>query len=81
MSKQIDFNKFVNSDCINEKLDVFKGVHNLLEALEFFTSTGTNEWDSYAFKALQVAMKQGIEEIEALKPSIEYMGDFMRDSK
>ena len=74
----IDFGKFVNSDDINERLDVIKGVHNLLGALELSADAGSNPWDRHAFYALQVALGFGIEQIEELKPNIEYMGDFMR---
>ena len=78
--KEIDFSKFVSTDDLEEKLDVFKGVHNLLGALELSSDSGSNVWDKHAYFALQVAMQHGISEIEALKTSIEYMGDFMREA-
>ena len=74
----IDFGKFISEDDINERLDVIKGVHNLLGALELSADAGSNPWDRYAFYALQVALEFGIEQIEELKPNIEYMGNFMR---
>ena len=74
----IDFGKFVGTDDIDERLDVIKGVHNLLGALELASDSGNNKWDRYAFYALQVALSYGIEQIEELKSNIEYMGDFMR---
>jgi len=77
----IDFSKFVNSDDLEESLDVFKGVSNLLNALELSYDSGSNEWDKYAFFALNVAVNHGINEIEALKPNIEYMGDYMREEQ
>ena len=70
----IDFEKFINSDDINEKLDAIKGVYNLLGALEL----SEVEVDRNAFYALQVALEFGIGQIEELTPKIEYMGDFMR---
>ena len=77
-NKNIDFDKFVSTDCIDMSLDVVKGVHNLLNSLELSFDSGTNEWDKNALYALQIALEHGINEIEALKPNIEYMGDFMR---
>ena len=74
----IDFKKFVDSDDIDGRLDVFKGVHNLLIALELSADSGFNDWDKHAFYALQVALQSGIEQMEELKSKIEYMGDFMR---
>ena len=80
MSKAINFNKFVSTDDLEESLDVFKGVHNLLSALELSSDSGSNKWDKHAYFALQVAMQHGINEIEALKPRIDYMGDYMREA-
>ena len=77
-NKNIDFSKFVNSDSLEEALDIIKGVHKLLDALEISNEAGTHEYDKNAFFALQIALGHGIDEIEALKPNIEYMGDFMR---
>ena len=77
-NENIDFGKFVNSDSLEESLDVIKGVHKLLNALELSNAAGTNEYDKNAFFALQIALQHGINEIEELKPNIEYMGDFMR---
>ena len=79
--RDIDFSKFVSTDNINESLDVFKGVHNLLGALELSSDSGSNKWDKHAYFALQVALQYGISEIEALKPNIEYMGDYMREAR
>ena len=39
----IDFKKFVDSDDIDGRLDVFKGVHNLLIALELSADSGFND--------------------------------------
>ena len=77
-NKSIDFSKFVSTDDLEESLDVFKGVHNLLSALELSNDSGSNKWDKHTYFALQIALHHGIREIEALKPNIEYMGDFMR---
>ena len=77
-NNNIDFSRFINSDNLEESLDVIKGVHKLLNALEISNDVGTNEYDKNAFFALQIALQHGIDEIEALKPNIEYMGDFMR---
>ena len=74
----INFDKFVTADDINERLDVIKGIHNLLGSLELSADTGHNKWDKHAFYALQMALSYGIEQMEELKPNIEYMGDFMR---
>ena len=74
----IDFGKFVTPDDIDERLDAIKGVHNLLGSLELSADAGHNKWDKYAYYALQVALSYGIEQLEELKPNIEYMGDFMR---
>ena len=77
-NKSIDFSRFVSTDDLEESLDVFKGVHNLLNALELADDSGSNKWDKHTYFALQIAVNHGIEELEALKPNIEYMGDFMR---
>ena len=77
-NKNIDFDKFVDSDCIDMATDVIKGVHNILNSLELSHDAGKHPYDKYSFYALQIALEHGINEIEALKPGIEYMGDFMR---
>ena len=77
-NENIDFEKFVDSDSLEELLDIIKGVHNLLGSLELSNQAGTREYDKNAFSTLQIALQHGIEEIEKLKPDIEYMGNFMR---
>jgi len=74
----IDFQRFVASDDIDMATDVIKGVCNLLNAKELSSGSRTQEDDKNALYALQVALQYGIDEIEALKPNIEYMGNFMR---
>ena len=77
-NKNIDFGKVVSTDDIDMATDVIKGVCNLLNALELSHDSGTREDDINALYALQVALDYGLNELEELKPNIEYMDDFMR---
>jgi len=77
-NKNIDFGKVVSTDDIDMATDTIKGVCNLLNALEISHDSGTRNDDKNAFYALQVALDFGLNELEKLKPNIEYMDNFMR---
>ena len=49
-NKNIDFSKFVDSDCVDMATDVIKGVHSLLNSKELTADGGNNfdkKWNDY----------------------------------
>lgn len=74
----IDFGRVVSADDIDMSVDIIKGVSYLLGAMEQLESHSVCKYTTKGLYALQIALTQGIKDIEALKPNIEYMDDFMR---
>jgi len=74
----IDFSKVISTDDLDDSLDTIRGVCSLLNALELTNDAGSHPYNKHAYYALQVVLHHGIEELEAFKPRLEYMDNFMR---
>lgn len=74
----IDFSKMIDSDEVESIADYARGVMAILNALELTANQVTHPYQDKALNVLQVCLGQMVEEMEGLKPKVDYMGDFMR---
>ncbi len=73
MEEKIDFSKTIDTDDIDMALDPLKGVTALLQALELSSDAGKHKHHKYAYLALSLVCNSVIDEIEDMKPNIDYM--------
>ena len=75
----IAWSKTLTSDDIDMALDSLKGVTALLQALELSSDAGKHKHDKYAYLALGLVCNSVIDEIEDMKPNIDYMQEKIRE--
>ncbi len=75
----IDWNKTLECDDIDMALNPLKGVTALLQALELSSDIGRHRNDKYAYLALSLVCNSVIDEIEDMKPNIDYMQTKIRE--
>jgi hypothetical protein len=80
-NKDIDWLNTVNTDDIDMALDPLKGVTALLQALELAQEVGVHKYEKEGYCALGVLCYAIIDNIESMKPKVEYMDSKMREVK
>ena len=79
VSKKIIWSKTANSDDADLIGDKLKGVSVLLDGLLFADSQGENQFQKYAYSALNDLVLNAIQEVESLKTKLNYMEDCLRE--